>query len=84
MNIEQAVRDFARQVIAQGENKEATQKGIAQALELHASLDDYYDEIQQAILDGMVKFDQSVTIKVDGKTIKFQGIEGVAEWITNL
>lgn len=84
MNLEQMVFDFSQKVIQQGETREATQKGIAQALELHASLDDYYDEIQRAILEGNVKFDQSVTIKVDGKTIKFQDIEGVAQWITSL
>lgn len=82
MNLEQMVFDFSQKVIQQGEAREATQKGIAQALELHASLDDYYDEIQRAILEGNVKFDQ--TIKVDGKTIKFQDIEGVAQWITSL
>lgn len=81
MNIEQEVLKFSWDVIQQ---EGATQLGIAQALELHASLDDYYDEIQQAVHEGRITTDQSVTIKIDGKTIKFSDIEGVAKWITSL
>jgi len=30
-----------------------------------------------------MEWDDTVTVKVDGKTIKFDNIEQVAEWLTN-
>lgn len=59
-----------------------SERGRAQALELLTGLTEYYDEIQDAIHDGKVEFDTSITVKVDGKTIKFKSIDEVSEWLT--
>lgn len=80
MNLEKEIYDFAHCVHM---NEHATEKEKAIAAELLASLHDYYEEIQNAAMDGRITTDYTVTVKVDGQQIKFQNIEKVAEWMTN-
>ena len=80
MNIEQEVYAFVRSIQVK---EKATPKEIAMAQEALARLDDYYDEIQRAAEEGRLCHDFSVTVRTEGKTIKFQNIDSVAEWLTN-
>ncbi len=84
MSLESEIHEFISDVTVRATNGEAHPREIAMARELKSRLDDYYDEIRQAIDEGRVTFDASVTVQVDGKRIKFKNIDGVAEWITNL
>lgn len=83
MSLEQQINEFSSAVIQAYENGEAGQRELAQALELIAQLDDYYSGIQEHILENGLSEDYSVTVKAEGKVIKFSNIDQVAEWMTN-
>lgn len=74
--IDKAIHEHAHRVMNGG-----NQRNIAEALELYAGLDDYYGLLQEGIENGTIKFDSSITVSVDGKKIKFDNIDKVAEWI---
>ena len=58
-----------------------TQRQLAELRELYAQLDDYYNDIQEAIFDGSLNLDESVIVKVDGISIKFSDMDKAAEFI---
>lgn len=82
--MERDILDFIREVEQRGDTGEVSQREIAQALELNSALMDYYTAIQDAIFDGSIKFDDSVTVRTENRTIKFQDIGGAAQWMTEI
>jgi hypothetical protein len=84
MTLESEVWDFIHDVAERAERGAADQREIAQALELKASIEEYYEEIQTAIHEKRIDFTESVVVRCNGQTIKFPNIEGVAQWIINL
>lgn len=54
-------------------------KTIAVAVESNQIYLEYLD----SLLDADIIFDTSVTVKVDGVTIKFNSVEEMAAWITS-
>jgi hypothetical protein len=53
-------------------------KGLAVAAEIEQRYIEYLD----ALLDSDLSMGESVIVKLDGKTIKFNNIEDVSKWIT--
>lgn len=81
MSLESEIKEFIHTVTEQAEAGIVDDRSIAMARELHSGLLDYYDELFEAVQDGRVKFDSSVTIAIDGQSIKFQNENQFAEWL---
>jgi len=79
--IEKELKQITANILARAERGQATQREIAEVLEAWAKLDDYYTDIQEKCFDGM--FEDGITVKVDGTTIKFDNSESLAEWMSN-
>ena len=73
--IEEIVRE-SRRLIAETDSPD--EKSVAIAREIEQRWYEYLDEL----LSKDIKIDTSVTVRVDGQTIKFSSIEDVAQWIT--
>lgn len=60
-----------------------TSRDLAELVELFQMTDDTYAEIQDAFLEGRLKHNETVTVSVEGTTLKFKNIDDVAEWLAN-
>ena len=79
--IEQELKDITSAIMKRAEMGQATQREIAEVLEAWAKLDDLYTDIQdRCMLDGMFS---GITAKVDGVVVKFEDMDGFAEWLSN-
>ena len=65
----------SRRLLSEMENPD--EKSIAIAREIEQRWFEYLDDL----LSKDLSIDESVTVKVDGQTIKFKSIEDVAQWI---
>lgn len=79
IGIEQQLKEYETQLL----NNNPSKRQIAELRELHAQLDDYYDDIQEDISEGSINLDESVIVKVDGTTLKFSDIDKAAEFIND-
>ena len=75
--IERQLNELTAQII----DNSPTPRKLAELRELYAQLDDYYNDIQEAIFDGSLKLDESVIVKVDGISVKFSDMDKAAEFI---
>ena len=75
--IEQRLKELTAQII----DNSPTPRQLAELLELYAQLDEYYNDIQEAIFDGSLKLDESVIVKIDNISVKFSDIDKAAEFI---
>ena len=75
--IEQQLKELTAQII----DNNPTPRQLAELRELYAQLDDYYNEIQEAIFDGSLKLDESVIVKIDNISVKFSDIDKATEFI---
>jgi len=72
--IQQIVNEITRCAL-----EHPTVKNLMVAIEAQQRFMEYLDELEVAEFD----IDTTVTVKVDGKTIRFEGIEDVTTWITS-
>jgi len=75
--IEQQLKELTAQII----DGNPTPRQLAELREIYAQLDDYYNDIQEAIFDGSLKLGESVIVKVDGISVKFSDMDKAAEFI---
>jgi hypothetical protein len=82
MSMESDIKDFIHRVVVRAENKEAHPREIAMALELRQRMEEYYEELQDAVMDGMVSFDELVNVRIDGKAeVRFPNTDKFSEWL---
>ena len=82
MSMESDIKDFIHRVVVRAENKEARPREIAMALELRQRMEEYYEELQDAVMDGMVGFDELVNVRIDGKAeVRFPNTDKFSEWL---
>lgn len=83
MFIDKELQEISADVTRRAEIGQSSQREIAMLLECWQLYCDKLEELEEKILTEGLNWDDSVTVKVDGKTIRFDNIEQVAEWITN-
>lgn len=82
MSMESDIKDFIHRVVVRAENKEARPREIAMALELRQRMEEYYEELQDAVMGGMVGFDELVNVRIDGKAeVRFPNTDKFSEWL---
>lgn len=77
IGIEKQLKELTAQII----DNSPTPRQLAEIRELYAQLDDYYNDIQEAIFDGSLKLDESVIVKIDNISVKFSDMDKAAEFI---
>jgi len=83
MNIELELKAVSERVTQRAEAGQVSAREIAALLECYHSYTDLWERLEETIFDGRMEWNDAVTVKVDGKTIKFDDIDQVAEWLTN-
>jgi hypothetical protein len=83
MSFEEMLQQASARVSERAERGEAGSREISALLDCYQSYNDLWERIEEKIFDGKMEWDDTVTVKVDGKTVKFDNIEQVAEWLTN-
>ena len=75
--IDEQAKQIVSDALLRGSNGEASSREVAVALEANQSYIDYLDWLK----DNMPPIDESVTIRVKETLIKFQNVEGFADWL---
>jgi hypothetical protein len=81
--IDKEVYAVAQRIFERAEQGLASQKEIALGLETMQAYVDHWEALEEKILNGEMKWDDTVTIKIDGQAVRFQNIEQVAEFLTD-
>jgi len=79
MNIQQTVEEGNASIRAMMAAGDADPRALAIAVEMNQLYCDYLD----SLLDSDLSVDIAVTVKVDGKCVKFRNIGDVSSWLTS-
>ena len=83
MTIDKMLNAASQDITARAEAGQKDSREIALLLDCYQGYMELLDEIDGQIFDGAMDWGNGVTVKVEGKTIRFDNINQVAEWMTN-
>ena len=74
------IRQIAQRANELAEQPDFTERDVAIAIELNQRYGDVLDEM----LENLSQIDTSVTVQVEGKTIRFQNEDAMSEWLAGV